>query len=259
MESATKEKKRAADREAQRLNRARTKAYITYLEQTLQGLTGPNPSDHLNQNLAQQQAKINHLQDTLRKIGILAQDASNAHPSSSASDHQSAHNPSDSSQAATESEPLASGVGHLPSANTTCPFFSMDLACFDRERNYLAVLGSAVTLIQNSFLVISGNLALMPKLNDDEVCIRTVIDGWKATTDRFGVDVIWRLIRAIDEGLFFRADPVTRIALFRMMRSLLLVSFQNCLSDYCSLLTCLKQKVGISPETSSVPEYMLAR
>ena len=57
MSSAAKEKKRAADREAQRLNRARTKAYITHLEQTSQDLTGPNPSDNISQKLAQQERK----------------------------------------------------------------------------------------------------------------------------------------------------------------------------------------------------------
>ncbi|KAL4893658.1 hypothetical protein BDV59DRAFT_176896 [Aspergillus ambiguus] len=236
MSSAAKEKKRAADREAQRLNRARTKAYITHLERTLQDLTGPNPLDNLSQKLAQQQEKINHLQNTLHKIGILSQDAANA-LLPSASDRQLIR-PSDFSQAAAENESLANGICDTPNA-TTCTFFDMDLTCSDRERNYLAVLGSAVTLIQDCLPVISENLTLMPELNDD-FCIRAVVDGWKATTDRFGADVIWNLIQAIDEGLFFRADPVTRIALLRIMRSLLL------------------QRLGMTHETSSVPEYMLA-
>ena len=99
----------------------------------------------------------------------------------------------------------------------------MDLTCSDRERNYLAVLGNAITLIQDCSQVISESLVLMAGRNDDDFCIRIVVDGWKATTDCFGVDVIWDLIQAIDEGLFFRADPVTRIALLRIIRSLLLV------------------------------------
>ncbi|KAJ6014527.1 hypothetical protein N7540_009118 [Penicillium herquei] len=220
MSSAAKERKRAADRETQRLNRARNKAYITQLERTIQDLTGSNPPENPSQILAQQQEKINHLQDALRKIGILAQNAANEFLSSSVSDHLSVH-PSDSSQTVTENEPLAIEVSDFLSATTTCNFFGIDLTCSDRERNYLEVLGSAMTLIQDCFIALSGSLTLTSKSLDDNFCIRAVVDGWKVTTDRFGADVIWELIQAIDEGLYYRADPVTRIAMLRIIRSLM--------------------------------------
>ncbi|KAJ5164852.1 uncharacterized protein N7500_006682 [Penicillium coprophilum] len=224
MNSAAKEKKRAADREAQRVNRARTKAYITQLEQTIQDLTGPNPPDNLGQNLAQQQRKIHHLEDTLRKIDILAQSAATGFLPSSVSDHLSVHPPYPS-QAASETEPLASGLVENLSSTTTCNFFDFDLTCSDRERNYLAVLGNAMIMIQEYSFTLAGSMMLLSTLDDDNFCIRAVVDGWKNTTDRFGADVIWDLIQAIDKGLYYRADPVTRIALLRIMRSLMLVRF----------------------------------
>lgn len=210
MSSAAKERKRAADREAQRVNRVRTKAYITQLERTIRDLTGPNPPDNLSQSLAQQQEKIHHLEDALRKIGMIAQGA--GHPPSS-------------SQATTESEPLTSGLVNNPEATARCNFFGFDLTCSDRERSYLAVLGSALTMIQDCSFTLAGSMKLIPRLYDDHFCIRAVVDGWKDTIDRFETDVVWELIQAIDEGLYYRADPVTRIAMFRIMRSLMLVRF----------------------------------
>ncbi|KAJ5732572.1 hypothetical protein N7493_004053 [Penicillium malachiteum] len=184
MSSVAKEKKRAADREAQRFNRARNKAYITQLEQTTQDLTGPNPPE---------------------KPRCIAQDR-NLGP---------------------ECSQRISPVFRFKSPSVTfqvqqqhATFFGNDLTCSDRERNYLAVLGSAMTLIQDCFIALSGSMMLIPKLHDDNFCIRAVIDGWKVTMDRFGADVIWELIQAIDEGLYYRADPVTRIALLQIIRSL---------------------------------------
>ncbi|KAB8265713.1 hypothetical protein BDV32DRAFT_144232 [Aspergillus pseudonomiae] len=233
MSTAAKEKKRAADREAQRHNRARTKAYITYLEKTLQDLSGPDGQDSLGEQLAQQQEKIHHLQETLRKIANLAQDTTTPVSNPCASDQPGQH--LDPRQALAEDEPLASGNSVLPAANV---FFGMDLICSDRERNYLAVLGSAVNFVQYCLPDMSGNEALTPAY-DDDFCVRAVVDGWKVATNRSPVDVVWSLLQAIDEGLFYRTDPVTRIALLRIMRSMLLT------------------RVGISHKTSSLPDYML--
>ncbi|CAI7643762.1 unnamed protein product [Penicillium bialowiezense] len=226
MSSVSKEKKRAADREAQRLNRARTKAYITQLEQTIQNLTGTDPPDNPNQNLAQQQERINNLEDVLRKIGILAQNATNTSLPSSISDHQTVH-PSFSSQTATENQWLAGGLGNTLSPTATCNFLGIDLTCSDRERDYLAVLGSAMAMIQDCSFTLSRSIMLISRLHDDNFCIRAVVGGWEDTTDRLGTDVIWELIRAIDDGLYYRADPVTRIALLRIMRSLMLTSIMH--------------------------------
>lgn len=220
--SAAKEKKRAADREAQRHNRARTKAYIAYIEKTLQDLSGPNGQDSLCQQLTQQQEKINHLQETLGKIANLAQDAAGALPSSSISEKSSQH--TDASQPTGEEGTPASVMNALPAANG---FFGMDLRCSYRERNYLAVLGNAVSLAQSCSPVIPGDKPLT-SASDDDFCIRAVVDGWKAATARSEVDVVWSLLQTVDEGLYYRTDPITRIGLLRLMRSMLLVGCWFC-------------------------------
>ncbi|OJJ54901.1 hypothetical protein ASPSYDRAFT_49054 [Aspergillus sydowii CBS 593.65] len=232
--SAAKEKKRAADREAQRHNRARTKAYIAYIEKTLQDLSGPNGQDSLGQQLTQQQEKINHLQETLGKIANLAQDAAGALPSSSISEKSSQH--TNASQPTGEEGTPASVMNALPAGNG---FFGMDLRCSDRERNYLAVLGNAVSLAQSFSPVILGDKPLTPA-SDDDFCIRAVVDGWKAATARSEVDVVWGLLQTVDEGLYYRTDPITRIGLLRLMRSMLL------------------QRIGAAHRDSSLPEYMSA-
>lgn len=228
MNSAAKEKKRAADREAQRHNRARTKAYIAYIEKALQDLSGPNGRDSLGQQLAQQQEKINHLQETLWKIASLAQDAAGTLPSSSISEKSSQH--TDASQPTGEEGTPASVMNVLPAANG---FFGMDLSCSDRERNYLAVLSNAVSLAQSCSPVISGDKALTP-VSDDDICIRAVVDGWEAATARCEVDVVWSLLQTMDEGLYYRTDPITRIGLLRLMRSMLLVGCDYALRDRLS-------------------------
>lgn len=219
MNSAAKEKKRAADRETQRHNRARTKAYITSLEKTIQDLSGPNGQDSLSQQLARHQEKINHLQQTFRKIVNLAQDAAGSLLSSSSPERSSQH--TDTSQPRCEEGTPASAMNALPGAKG---FFGMDLSCSDRERNYLAVLGNAMSLAQYCPLVISGGDTLTPA-SDDDFCIRVVVDGWEAATARSEVDIVWSLLQTVDEGLYYRADPVTRIGLLRIMRSMLLVGF----------------------------------
>ncbi|RAH77865.1 hypothetical protein BO86DRAFT_392261 [Aspergillus japonicus CBS 114.51] len=240
MSTAAKERKRAADREAQRHNRARTKAYITYLEKTLQDLSGPSGQgqDTLGHQLAQQQEKINHLQETLRKIARLAQDAANPLSASFSTASDPAGPPTAPPQPTVE-EPLPTRACNILPAATG--FFGLDLICSDRERNYLAVLGSAVTLVQCCSPALSENpISSSGPTRDDDFCIRAVVDGWKVATARTEADVVWSLLQAIDEGLFYRTDPVTRIALLRIMRSMLL------------------QRMGVAQEASSLPEYMFA-
>ncbi|RAK80155.1 uncharacterized protein BO72DRAFT_13118 [Aspergillus fijiensis CBS 313.89] len=239
MSTAAKERKRAADREAQRHNRARTKAYIAYLEKTLQDLSSPSGEGQntLGHQIAQQQEKINHLQETLRKIASLAQDAANPLSTSSSATSNPAGPPSGPPQPLAEEEPLPTGACNVLPAATG--FFGLDLICSDRERNYLAVLGSAVTLVQYCSPGLSEN-PRSGSANDDDFCIRAVVDGWKVATTRTEADVVWSLLQAIDEGLFYRTDSVTRIALLRIMRPMLL------------------QRIGIVHEASSLPGYMLA-
>lgn len=233
MSTAAKERKRAADREAQRHNRARTKAYIAYLEKTLQDLSSPSGEGQntLGHQIAQQQEKINHLQETLRKIASLAQDAANPLSTSSSATSNPAGPPSGPPQPLAEEEPLPTGACNVLPAATG--FFGLDLICSDRERNYLAVLGSAVTLVQYCSPGLSEN-PRSGSANDDDFCIRAVVDGWKVATTRTEADVVWSLLQAIDEGLFYRTDSVTRIALLRIMRPMLLVRF-HCLPGFYSL------------------------
>ncbi|RDW76483.1 bZIP transcription factor [Aspergillus mulundensis] len=248
MNSAAKEKKRAADRETQRHNRARTKAYIASLEKTIQDLAASNGDASLGHQLAQQQEQINHLQQTLRKIVNLAQDGAGSLPPSAIPERSSQHTRDATSQpTCEEGTPAASAIMDAPpGANNNNGFFGIDLSCLDRERNYLAVLGNALSLAQYFASEVSGgnndnnNHTLTPVSDDDDFCIRAVVDGWKAATARFEADVVWSLLRTLDEGLYCtRTDPVTRIGLLRIMRSMLL------------------HRIGVAREVPPLPDYML--
>ncbi|GAQ35173.1 hypothetical protein FVEG_13242 [Aspergillus niger] len=223
MKASTKERKRAADREAQRINRARTKDYIQHLEKTVQVLSGQQESAALKEDYTKHHKLLTDLQGTLKKIARLANSAVNqdlsqteepaAEESKSQSNQQkqSPHSELEDLEVATKSAPIITAV---PRTNLhPDKFFGIDFECSDRERNFLLVLGSAFNLIQTY----SNDHALLnasPK-TDDDICIRAVVDGWEAAEDRYPFDPAWKLLQAVDQGLYYRSDSVTRIALLR--------------------------------------------
>jgi hypothetical protein len=76
MDSSRRDRKRAHDREAQRINRARTRAYISQLESTIAELSHVSGAERptvWQAQLTQQQDEIQQLKKTLNKITKLAQ------------------------------------------------------------------------------------------------------------------------------------------------------------------------------------------
>ncbi|PLB44272.1 hypothetical protein P170DRAFT_480036 [Aspergillus steynii IBT 23096] len=249
MQASTRERKRAADREAQRINRARTKEYIEQLERTIESFVGQNGSQLVEENYRKQRKQLSDLQGTLKKIARIADNAANQEtvpsPDESAegSKSQSVQRKLSPYNYLGESDaPSSSITGYIPAPQTSLhpdDFFGMDFNCSDRERNYLLMLGSAFNLIGGSsgYNVFAGTSPTA----DDDLCIRAVVDGWDAAKDRHSFDPGWRLLFAVDQGLIYRADASTRVAMLRIMRSLLL---QKSGSNY-----------GVQ---SAVPEYMRA-
>ena len=76
MTAATRERKRAKDREAQRVSRERTKAYITHLETVVAELRQSSQKElgsTVEEQFKQQRKEIERLQRTVHKIARLAQ------------------------------------------------------------------------------------------------------------------------------------------------------------------------------------------
>ena len=80
MTAATRERKRAKDREAQRVSRERTKAYITHLETVVAELRQSSQKElgsTVEEQFKQQRREIEKLQRTVHKIARLAQSVAN--------------------------------------------------------------------------------------------------------------------------------------------------------------------------------------
>ncbi|GLA92622.1 hypothetical protein AtubIFM57143_008977 [Aspergillus tubingensis] len=166
MKASTKERKRAADREAQRINRARTKDYIQHLEKTVQVLSGQQESATLKEDYTKHHKLLTDLQGTLKKIARLANSAVN--------------------QDLSQTEELAAEDSKSQSNQQKQSPHS--------ELEDLEVLGSAFNLIQ----AYSNDHALLnasPR-TDDDICIRAVVDGWDAAEDRYPFDPAWKLLQA---------------------------------------------------------------
>lgn len=59
---------------------------------------------------------------------------------------------------------------------------------------------------------------------DDDLTIRAILHGWETVgQDLAGLDLGWELLKALDQGLFWRTGPVERLAILRLMRSMIAV------------------------------------
>jgi len=92
MNAATRERKRAKDREAQRVSRERTKAYITHLETVVAELRQSSQKElgsTVEEQFKQQRKEIERLQRTVHKIARLAQSVAGPGTSSANAEEKS--------------------------------------------------------------------------------------------------------------------------------------------------------------------------
>ena len=247
-DSGRRERKRAVDRVSQRTSRARTKSYIALLENTVEGLKRGSPSETISalvKQLKKQHEEIERLKGLLNGIGRLVNDATAKESSSllpNAYEEVTSLSEKIPDTAHNVNQPLESDADVIlcsdPRSDNTSirhcqypPVPQGDLStkdngeellntlkCGEGNRNYFEVLSNALTIAQS----ISRSIPLSLPEDDEDLVIRAVLESWTATKQRHTLDAIWKLLEAVDKGLYWRSGKVERVAILRMMRALLL-------------------------------------
>lgn len=252
------ERKRAHDREAQRASRAKTKAYIAHLEKVVADLsdsTGDNRANYLAQHAAKQSQEIDSLQGLVNKIRTLVQDHAKSDQGSSPQDDDPKlkHEGSTADSILEEgtshtTEPFSAGLNwedspsedHEPtevvkpvereevrpkprtvSATRNLIVMGISLHCADGdESTYFSRLNQAIIKVEQT----PDHLSTLEE--DQDILIRAILHGWDAAERVHHFDIVWRFLRAFDEGLWYRAAPLERLAHFWQMRSTMLHKIQ---------------------------------
>ncbi|KAF5980784.1 2-hydroxyphytanoyl lyase [Fusarium coicis] len=217
-----RERKRASDRMSQQASRAKTKAYIAHLERSVARLTEAqsNNGPNLSEQLRQQFDEIASLKQALAQIAKLATD--------SITKHHGDEDVEDTIHSASRPSNLQ-GSRHVPDAyNPACHphqeslhrlYPSLDLNCGDKQRDYFQVFSQAIVTIESDA---SGHAFSDPEI-DDDINIRAVLDGWDAARARNPFDIGWLMLQTVDEGFLWRSGAVERMAMLRVIRSMLMV------------------------------------
>ncbi|KAL5002862.1 hypothetical protein BDV10DRAFT_181081 [Aspergillus recurvatus] len=248
----TAERKRLTDRKAQRQRRERIKTYIARLEKTLEELTaasGNGMEATLLKQLEQQRAKTERLTNVINHIHEVLEETR-----SSTSTPESALLTQGESASPSAPLRLPPVPKHLlqpsqqqqqpPNSNPRTPFtISADLATRislhsqnprnSGTRNYFQVVNESLSNIakeQNS---------IMPSTteDDEDLAIRATLCGWNSVRDDGrSLDRGWGLLQALDQAIFSQTGLVERVAILRLMRSMI--------------------KWNLSPRDHTIPSFM---
>lgn len=236
-----RERKRASDRLSQQATRARTKAYIAHLENTTRRLTeihGCNGAK-VSQQLKEQYEEIGSLRDVIAQIAKLTTGVAGCRTTGSDTDIKD-QSSKDSTHASTgRYEPKCDAPVPCPPSVSNGDFASVssctssdpnqgssrqtllspNLTCDNQDRDYFEALNQALVMIERTH---TRHLFSGPEV-DDDINIRAILHGWDAARAQNPFDVGWQLLQRLDEGLFFRSGEVERMAILRVIRSMLMV------------------------------------
>ncbi|KAL4991945.1 hypothetical protein BDW68DRAFT_116901 [Aspergillus falconensis] len=250
----TAERKRLTDRKAQRQRRERIKTYIARLEKTLEELTaasGNGMEATLLKQLEQQRAKTERLTNVINHIhGVLQETRSSTPPTPESALLTQGESASPSAPLRLPPVPKRLSQSSQqqqqqpPNNNARTPFtISADLVTRislhsqnprnSGTRNYFQVVNesiSNVTKEQNS---------IMPSTteDDEDLAIRAILCGWDSVRDGGrSLDRGWGLLQALDQAIFSQTGLVERVAILRLMRSMI--------------------KWNLSPREHTIPSFM---
>lgn len=257
MNPATRERKRAKDREAQRVSRERTKAYITHLETVVAELRQSSQKElgsTVEEQFKQQRKEIERLQRTVHKIARLAQSVASPgqaadsgaskeeldeeddvhmsplfkqpSPTSRSREDSNPHKqtPSPPSVSTPESPPDSDAWkekvmhGISPTDPTATSFLSSLMPNNRILPNMFAALNGVITALQ----FCHGTTPQLTEAQDDDITIRAVMFGWD-TVEEGELDVVWRAIRSIDRRLYGRCRMIEKVGMLRILRAMLVV------------------------------------
>ncbi|KAG5745884.1 hypothetical protein H9Q69_009033 [Fusarium xylarioides] len=217
-----RERKRASDRMSQQASRAKTKAYIAHLERSVARLTEAQSNSGLNvsEQLRQQFDEIASLKQALAQIAKLATNSiSNQHP----------YGDLDEAIRSASRPPNETRSRHVPDTyNPACHphqesldrlYPVLDLNCGDKQRDYFQAFSQALDTIEADA---RGHAFSDPEI-DDDINIRAVLDGWDAAGAKNPFDIGWLMLQTVDEGFLWRSGAVERMAMLRVIRSMLMV------------------------------------
>lgn len=246
MSSCRIERKRAHDREAQRASRAKTKAYISHLEKVVADLSdsaGDNRANYLAQHASKQAQEIDNLQGLVNKIRTLVQEQRKSGRSSSPSaDALRLKLESSTAESVFEegTETFSAGLNwedspsedqdpvEIPkpaereepkpktrtmSATRNLIVMGINLLCQDSDEcTYFSRLNQAIIQVEQT----PDHLSTLEE--DQDILMRAILHGWDASERVHHFDIVWRFLRAFDEGLWYRAAPLERVAHFWLWR-----------------------------------------
>ncbi|SMY30001.1 unnamed protein product [Zymoseptoria tritici ST99CH_1A5] len=251
MSSCRIERKRAHDREAQRASRAKTKAKIEHLEKTVKDLTeasGNNRTNYLAQHASEQAQEIDTLQNLVTKIRTLINDATktepeqpaitaapkseddspesatdftnSAHTNKARSNSGSSASPSedqwDPPEASKTNERELKPIARAASSTRNLMVLGVNMLCENTDDNsYSTRLNQALERVEQT----PDNLSNEDE--DQDILVRAMVFGWDAAERVHHFDIGWRFLRALDEGLWWRAGACERFANTWQMRNTL--------------------------------------
>ncbi|KAL4800217.1 hypothetical protein BDV19DRAFT_384577 [Aspergillus venezuelensis] len=100
-------------------------------------------------------------------------------------------------------------------------------------RNYFQVVNESISDVSEEQDAIHPSTAA----EDDDIAIRAILFGWDSIrSDGRRLDRVWGLLQALDQGIFSETGMVERVAVLRLMRSMI--------------------KWNISPREHTIPSFM---
>jgi hypothetical protein len=115
--------------------------------------------------------------------------------------------------------------------------FDTPLQCRYGNRNYFGALNTAIDFVQTQSR--SATCTNLTQSVDDDIAIRAVLHGWQAVEDKYDLDLGWQMLKALDQGLYARSEPVLRLAHLRVVRD-----------------TLIHKSYGQVPDRRRLPQYM---
>lgn len=135
--------------------------------------------------------------------------------------------------------PVPRTVSVVPSPRrTSLTPFDASLQCKYSSRNYYGALNTAIDFVQTHTR--SAASTSLDQSVDDDIAIRAVLHGWGQVEDKYDLDLGWQMLKALDQGLYTRSEPVVRLAHLRIVRD-----------------TLIHKAYGQVPNRRQLPQYML--
>ena len=100
------------------------------------------------------------------------------------------------------------------------PSLDQQLVCGKGQSNYFQVVDR---FIGEGLDDTTSDDIITTSTDDDVLAIRAILCAWDTIIKRIDNYRRWKLLRALDKGLFYRTGQVERVAILRVMRSLLMV------------------------------------